>query len=143
MLILSSRLPFGELTVYSSCAFIGKVAVRHKAMVKIRCFFIFSIVITNSISLFYWLLQRNGTFGTFEMENSILDMDNFTFAEITILESKIIHIDGKIIYFFFAIYLLILHSANRMQKWIAFIYEGNFVFRIFWRILFINTIKWK
>jgi len=114
MLILSSRLPLGELTVYSSCAFIGKVAVRYKAMVKIRCFFIFSIVITNSISLFYWLLQRNGTFGTFEMENSILDMDNFTFAEITILESKIIHIDGKIIYFFFAIYLLILHSANRI-----------------------------
>jgi len=49
-----------------------------------------------------------------EKENSILDMDNFTFAEITILESKIIHIDGKIIYFFFAIYLLILHSANRI-----------------------------
>lgn len=77
------------------------------------------------------------------MENSILDMDNFTFAEITILESKIIHIDGKIIYFFFAIYLLICTQLIEYKMDSFYNIKVMLFSGFFWRILFINTIKWK
>jgi hypothetical protein len=44
------------------------------------------------------------------MDNSILNMDNFTFTESVIMKSKIIHIRGKIIYSFFSVNQLILQS---------------------------------
>lgn len=56
------------------------------------------MVICEFITLFYWLLQRNGIVGIYGMEDLILNMDNFAFTENGMMKNKIIHIRDKIIY---------------------------------------------
>jgi hypothetical protein len=68
------------------------------------------MVISEFITLFYWLLQRNGLVVIYGMENLILNMDNFAFTENGMVKSKIIHIRGKIIYSFSSVNQLILQS---------------------------------